>query len=483
MKKEDEKNVNGVEETQVAESAAEPVAEENAVGAETAVSAETESAAVRSDEANGEAKEEDFFSPKEPSKKKKRIRRKDMTPEQRRVRRIKDIIITCSVFGVVLLFFAICAICSYAGYNGNFKYIASLGKIDYDSPYTPTFDKDLGYTVFTTDTDKDFRVLQLTDVHVGAGAFSAAKDRWALDAVRTVIDKTKPDLVIVTGDIAYPVPFQAGTFNNMREAEMFASLMEELGVYWTMTFGNHDTEIYSLYDRDQIGDFYENEKWTYCLFNKGPEDLPGCGNDMILVKNKEGKIIQSFVMLDSHSYVEGSMLGISWNYDNIKKSQTDWYASEIDRLTAVNADAGYENPEVKNCVFFHIPLTEYGEYWSAYRAGADNVKKLFGKAGEDGEKSYPGQAGCETFETMAAHYGQGAFCGHDHYNTYSLEITLESGKKIRLTYGMSIDYLAYIGIAGHIEQRGGTEIKINHVTGDMTLRQQPYQGAKAGEFV
>ena len=55
MKKEDEKNVNGVEETQVAESAAEPVAEENAVGAETAVSAETESAAVRSDEANGEA--------------------------------------------------------------------------------------------------------------------------------------------------------------------------------------------------------------------------------------------------------------------------------------------------------------------------------------------------------------------------------------------------------------------------------------------
>lgn len=35
----------------------------------------------------------------------------------------------------------------------------------------------------------------------------------------------------------------------------------------------------------------------------------------------------------------------------------------------------------------------------------------------------------------------GFFCGHDHYNNASIEY-----KGIRLTYGMSIDYLAMPGI-------------------------------------
>ena len=45
------------------------------------------------------------------------------------------------------------------------------------------------------------------------------------------------------------------------------------------------------------------------------------------------------------------------------------------------------------------------------------------------------------------------FCGHDHVNTYSAEY-----KGVRLTYGMSIDYLAYIGISKEGAQRGCTVI-------------------------
>ena len=46
--------------------------------------------------------------------------------------------------------------------------------------------------------------------------------------------------------------------------------------------------------------------------------------------------------------------------------------------------------------------------------------------------------------------------GHDHVNTLSLTY-----KGIRMTYGMSIDYLAYIGIKKKHTQRGGTIIEIN----------------------
>ena len=419
----------------------------------------------------------DFF--REESGKKKRTRRKDMTPEQKSRRKKKNLIVTGCVAGVLVLFFAICSVCSFAGYKGNFDFIDGLDAADYQSPYTLSYDETAGYYAFTATDDSDFRVLQFTDVHLGAGAFSANKDRWALEAVSEIVCRVKPDLVVVTGDIAYPVPFQAGTLNNKREAEMFASLMEKLGVYWTLAFGNHDTEIYSLYDREDISNFYEDPKWTRCLFRRGPENLPGYGNDMIIVKDKNGKIIHSVVTVDSHSYTDGDYFGIAWKYDNIKDEQVNWYASEIDRLTKINADNGMSDPEVKNTVYFHIPLTEYGFYWSKYRESDSSVKYLYGVAGEKGEKSYPGVDDCNLFETMITHNGIGTFCGHDHYNTYALEVTAENGRKIRLTYGMSIDYLAYAGIADKIEQRGGTEIKISQSDGTFVARHRPYRGDSA----
>lgn len=47
------------------------------------------------------------------------------------------------------------------------------------------------------------------------------------------------------------------------------------------------------------------------------------------------------------------------------------------------------------------------------------------------------------------------FCGHDHLNNVSLTY-----KGVRLTYGLSIDYLAYPGIDKLDAQRGGTLITI-----------------------
>lgn len=527
MRPEDEKsNLTGQEETT-------PEAKEQATDAavteESAGAAEAESAAApvgQKDDvqaeapADGEEKEEneeDYFSEKKPPKRKARVRRKDMTPEQKRRRTIRDLIITGTVFGLVLIFFAILALCSWVGYSGNFEYIATIEPVDYDSPFTLITPEDskTEYYEFVADTaDREFRVLQLTDVHIGAGAFSAQKDRWAIEAVSTVVSRVKPDLVIVTGDMAYPVPFQAGTFDNMREAEMFATLMEQLGVYWTICFGNHDTEIYSLHDREEIGDFYLDERWEHCLFRKGPEDIAGVGNDVIVVRHPTAdgvtidsvdsyeanvastKITQALVTIDSHSYTDGDYFGIAWKYDNIHQDQIDWYAAEMDKLTQMNVSNGIaaEDALVKNLLFFHIPLTEYGKYWNEYKDNGHqdtaNVHYVYGKAGESGEKSYPGVADCLTFETMLLHGGQGTFCGHDHYNTFAIDVTAtvkdadgnDVTGTIRLTYGMSIDYLAYVGIADDIEQRGGTEIKIS-ADGSFQTRQRPYQDETADDLI
>lgn len=510
MRPEDEKrDVAGQEnEAQAAENAAESTAAETSAEESADERAFEEGMAEADETASAPEDEGEYFSEKKPEKRRKRVRLKDMTPEQRRRYNIRAIVITSVVCGLVLVFFGICALCSWVGYTGNFDYIATIEAIDYDSPFTLISyeDSDTGYYEFVAESEKDsFRVLHLTDIHIGAGAFSASKDRWAIEAVVETFNRVKPDLVIVTGDMAYPVPFQAGTFNNKREAEMFASMMERLGVYWTIGFGNHDTEIYSLYDRDDIAaEVYSDPKWEHCLFREGPTDIAGKGNDVIVVRHPTAdgveivdaasyeanvgstKISQALVTIDSHSYTDGDYFGIAWKYDNIHQDQIDWYAREMDRLTEMNG-----GEQVKNLVFFHIPLTEYGVYWNEYKDNGHedtaNVHYVQGKAGESGEKSFPGVNDCLTFETMLTHGGQGTFCGHDHYNTFAIDVKATTKDAdgndvtgvIRLSYGMSIDYLAYVGIASDIEQRGGQEIRID-ADGGFATRHWAYQGDDAG---
>ena len=104
---------------------------------------------------------------------------------------------------------------------------------------------------------------------------------------------------------------------------------------------------------------------------------------------------------------------------------------------------------------------------------------MFGKAGESGEKSYPGVDEDLVFETAVEKGANAIFCGHDHYNTFAIDVTVQNSAgedvTIRLEYGMSIDYIAYAGISKNIEQRGGTEIKVSP-DGSFQSRQRPYQG-------
>lgn len=428
--------------------------------------------------------------------KKKRVKRKDLPPEERKRLLKRDLIITGSVLGGILLFFILLVIISAAGKSANFKKAASMAKVgtrfteitapaDKTAATEKTFfwDDELKCYTFvtpnddpeTTDVDEsEFRILQLTDVHIGAGAFSGKKDAWALEAVAATVRKAKPDLVVVTGDLAYPVPFQAGTFNNLKEAEMFATLMESLGVYWTMTFGNHDTEIYSLYTREEISEkVYTQDKWKYCIFTEGPKNIDGKGNQLINVQTASGEITQSLYLIDSHSYTDGDYFGIAWKYDKIHDNQVAWYADTVKKVNDTNTARGFSG-DVKSLMFFHIPLVEYGTAWNEFKANGykntDDVTYYYGKAGEKGEKSFPGKKdGKMSQKIYELGSTKGVFCGHDHYNNFSVDY-----KGVRLTYGMSIDYLAYPSIYKKIEQRGGTLI-LTKTDGKFDVTPVPYQ--------
>lgn len=417
-----------------------------------------------------------------------RRERKKLSPEQKKKRTIKALIITGSVVLAIAIFLSGCAIGSAVNTNAHLALADSFERVEYNehTQLTPTYDEALGYWTFTKDADRAFKVLQFTDVHIGGGSFSAQKDNWAMNAVATMIRQEQPDLVVVTGDIAYPVPFQAGTFNNLNATKIFANMMESLGVYWTFAFGNHDTELYSLYTRDEICDYYAEQGFEYCLFRAGlcdkkdyiGDDARGFGNDMIVVKNADGSLNQAIVTLDSHSYTDGDYFGIAWKYDNIHQCQIDWYAQEMDKLKQANG-----GNEVNNLVFFHIPLEEYRSAWAnvidsenkapqkgeRFTTNRGTTEFIYGNMGEsdkmkNGVRTYGVFCGSSTdllFETGLEHGMQGIFCGHDHYNNFSVNYTMAGAERsIRLTYGMSVDYLAYVGIYKEHSQRGCTRISV-----------------------
>ncbi len=369
------------------------------------------------------------------------------------------------IFAVIAVISVVAAVANTVIVNSNVKRAKS---------FTPSYVNELTFEnptdgIWNIISDNGIKVLQLTDVHIGGGWMSMKKDQMALNAVAAIINAEKPDFVIVTGDIAYPVPFQAGTFNNKSGAKIFAELMEALGVYWTATYGNHDTEAYSYFDREDITDFYE--KYPHCLMRDGAKDVDGYGNQVFNIVKSNGVITRSLFTIDSHSYVDGDYFGIFWKYDNIHENQIEWYKNTVEsnrnhnmmKLYSSSSATATEDVNINppSSVFLHIPLSEYKDAWFEYAENGykdtENVKSNYGTAGESGQVVFPGIYEDNFFETMQdLHSTDSVFCGHDHLNNFSLNY-----KGIDLNYSYSIDYLAYLDISTLGSQRGCTVINID----------------------
>lgn len=371
-------------------------------------------------------------------------------------KRINSKKILLVLVAVVVIIAATITAMNYMSLQSLIRQGNSYDKIEFEDQLVPEKDEN-GNWYFTT--DGDFKVMHLTDIHIGGGFMSKDVDEKALNAVATMVTKEKPDLVIATGDIAFPVPYTAGTFNNHSGAMAFANLMERLGVYWDVTFGNHDAEAYSYFDREAMGKFYEREEFQYCLFQSGPEDVDGYGNHVIEVKNSQGVITQALFLIDSQAYIKDNIIeSIKGTYDNIHENQVEWYEAEVNRMNKENEILDKKANTVKSMAFFHIPLVEMMDAWSEFAENkyedTENFKYVEGMIGEGGRIVYSGLGDDELFEKMLELYSTKAmFNGHDHINNTTFDY-----KGITFSYGYSIDYFAYSGIDKLGSQRGCTMI-------------------------
>lgn len=324
-----------------------------------------------------------------------------------------------------------------------------------------TYEEETGvYTI--TAQEEDFKILHLTDIHLGGSLYSLRKDLKALHAVYKEIEYTKPDLVVVTGDLTFPMGIMSMSLNNSAPVGQFAAFMRNIGIPWAFTYGNHDTESLATTSERDLDTLYRSLSYKTSgnlLYPYIQPDISGRNNQLIEIRNRDGSLMQALFLIDSNTYTsEGFNV-----YDYIHDDQVDWYAGEVARLGA------QEGHTVPSMVFFHIPLQEYRTAYELYEQGSDAVTYFFGENGEEMiDKVCCSDYPSKLFDTMLAlDSTKAVFCGHDHYNNISLEY-----KGIRLTYGMSIDYLAMPGIEHDTAQRGAELITL-HADGTFDLVQIP----------
>lgn len=305
------------------------------------------------------------------------------------------------------------------------------------------------YTIKNDATNQPFKILQLTDLHITNGSKTILQDSKALSAIANIVTQAQPDLVIITGDLLYPILALSGTSNNLKAAKTLGTLMEKLGVPWTLTYGNHDAEVGYTHSKTALSNYYESLE--NCLFVRGDKNIKGQGNAYIELLNNDGSLNQILFLMDSNAYaIDG--------YDKIHDDQVEWYGKQCQNLKAKYGD-------FKSLLFFHIPLEAYKIAWKEYEDNNFNdtanvqwntdLNKETNKKQED--VCSPGSDGKMFEEILNQGVTQGVFVGHDHINNYSLKY-----KGIMLTYGQSIDYVAYgKSIFESDWQRGGTIITIN----------------------
>lgn len=259
--------------------------------------------------------------------------------------------------------------------------------------------------ILEKDPNKDFVVLNLTDIQLSDEETFGSYGELAKATIDKLVNDTNPDLITLSGDNAY------GWLANL----WLINLLDSYKIPWAPVMGNHD---------GQGGN--PNEAWIayqlaymseYCLFKFGPKDM-GYGNYIITIE-ENGRPVQQLYMMDTHSDAYYEDVDVS-GYDHLWKNQIEWYKWAVNGTTAENGAV------IESTVIYHIPNVEYEDAWNAaidWSGESKFIAEYDGLAyGENNEGicSAPVNNG---FFDIVKELGstKNILCGHDHVNDFGIK--------------------------------------------------------------
>jgi hypothetical protein len=294
-------------------------------------------------------------------------------------------------------------------------------------------------------SDGRFKIVQFNDTQDDEHI-----DRRTVELMEKVLDAEKPDFVVLNGD---NITGGCDTAMEMKQAmNNVAQPMEQRGIKWAITFGNHDEDSTpgAGLDEEDMLQFYQAYK--YNVNPPGEKGITGTGNTHLLIRSSQGsKAAFNFWLLDSGRYAPGTIAGQDFEgyptWDWLRFDQVAWYYETSKKL---EEKLGYKVPSL---MFIHIPLWEHRFMWYASvdgRSESDHARAV-GKhqiVGERNEEECPGPINSGMFSAILARGDvKGVFCGHDHVNTYH-----GNYYGVLLGYGGSAGFGAY-GLPGEERNR------------------------------
>lgn len=321
-------------------------------------------------------------------------------------------------------------------YADVYHFLESVEKVN-NRGLQMTMGKDGYYQMKNDDDTRNFNILQLTDLHITGSEVSYKKDIQAVDTVYTMIQRAEPDFIVFTGDVIFGVDGY-DVNDGMRALHVVCKMMDQIGIPWTWTFGNHDHSFFDQFSPDTVAAMLA-QSTTLKMYQKNPQ-ITGYSNGVFKLCSKKGSLFMGLVLLDSGNIIKDGN-GISQGYDYIRDDQVEWYAKQIGTLQTQHGS------DAKTMMFFHIPIKEYETAW-------EEGNPAFGTKREP---VYASKMDSNIFNrALELHSTVAMFCGHDHLNDYGIFY-----QGIELVYSKSIDYIAYPGIENKTEQRGATLITVD----------------------
>ena len=304
---------------------------------------------------------------------------------------------------------------------------AALGKNDKVNPA-----KFLDFTV-DVEAGREPVILQLTDTQIidasqertadrlgsGLDAYYAKDqmDERCFDYLRETVNATKPDLILITGDLVY------GEFDDDGTAlTALIEVMESFQIPWAPVFGNHDNE--SALGADWQCEQLENAE--YCLFEQ--KTLTGNGNYSVGI-TQGGELKRVFFMLDSNGC--GGMSAATVANGHSKGSvgfgsdQIAWYTDVATKVSRVAPGMKYSFAYHIQQEIFRTALSQYGTVDANTINNPINIDTLankaetdFGYLGRDLKSSW--DKDFSIYNGMKALGCDSHFVGHEHCNSASV---------------------------------------------------------------
>ncbi|MBQ4245330.1 MAG: metallophosphoesterase [Clostridia bacterium] len=269
------------------------------------------------------------------------------------------------------------------------------------------------------DENGDFNILHLTDWHCDY-PLPAVHKQLVLESLA----EAKPDLVVLGGDLS-----EASHENQEAAIKEICDIFVNAEIPFVITFGNHD--YMHGYTIDEMFAFYKEYGGGYFIGSDENPELFGCGTCSIPVYSNDGsKIAYNIYCFDSgdRAVVDGEDKG----YDSVHADQIEWYKAKAEELREANS-----GEYVPSVVFQHIiaqeiydklfPETESGSGDREYETTAYDLTPVPNYSNvKDGyifEKPCPGYYNYGELDAMSKNGDvRAVFCGHDHYNSFTVEI-------------------------------------------------------------